>query len=207
MANVLGVVWMVIGMVTFHTSLTVWAALMLPGPVERARQRQQQKPIPTLFCGVLFVFLTVIVTTTLLQRHNPGVVQLLGWVMVAPVLLGYIVGSAALARLVAPRIRTEMASSSSMVSLVSAALCTSLAGWFPIVGWFLFAPITALMNIGSGVLGLLNRKAAPAPVAAVSPVAPAAPVTTAATPVFDFALPAATPVAPAGYGEQHPQQG
>src|SRR4051812_19520347 len=59
MANVLSVVWSVIGSVVTLTSLLVWAALMMPGPVGRARLRLEAKPAASFFLGVLFCAATV----------------------------------------------------------------------------------------------------------------------------------------------------
>src|SRR3982750_2005326 len=54
MANVLSVIWFIIGTVVTLASLLVWPALMMPGPVRRARLRLEAKPVASFFLGVLF---------------------------------------------------------------------------------------------------------------------------------------------------------
>ena len=158
MANVLTVVWLVIAWVVMQSAIQVWTALMLPNPVERARQRLERKPVASLFLGLLFWGVTLLLGTTLLKEGNPGGAQLLGWIVMAPMLASAIIGGAAFAELVGSRIRPRMQNDSRILALVGGALCTTLAALLPVVGWVVFLPIIGFMSIGAGALGLLSRR-------------------------------------------------
>jgi hypothetical protein len=158
MANVLTVVWLVIAWVVMQTCIQVWTALMLPNPVERARQRLERKPVASLSLGVLFWGLTLLVGMALVKEGNPGGLQLFGWLVISPMLASSIIGGAAFAELVGSRIRPRMQSGSPMVALVGGALCTTLAGLLPVIGWVVFLPLIGFMSVGAGALGLFNKR-------------------------------------------------
>jgi hypothetical protein len=158
MANVLTVVWFVIGYVLAQTSIMVWVALMFPAPVGRARQRIERKPVASFFLGVLFWVVTIALAAALLQNSNPGPLKLLGWMFAAPMLVGSVVGGAAFAQLVAARLRGHMTNESPILALVGGALSTTLAGLLPIIGWFVFYPVAGFISVGAGVLGILSKR-------------------------------------------------
>ncbi len=182
MANVLSVVWFVIAYVVMNASMLVWAALMLPGPVGRARRRIEAKPAAHFFLGLLFWGLTLLVSLGLISAGKHGLLQLLGWILAAPMLGGSIVGGAALAGMLGDRIAPKMRTESPMLALVGGALCNSLAMLLPVIGWFVFLPLAGMVSIGAGMLGIFSRREvgapAPAPHAAPEP---------------QFVLPAAAP--------------
>ena len=159
MANVLTVVWFVIAYVVMNSAMQVWAGLMLPGPVERARERVERKPVACFFWGVLILGITAAVSLNLISGGRPGQVQLLGWIVAGPMLAGSIVGGAAFSQLLAGRIQAQMRNESRMLALVSGALCTTLASLLPVIGWFVFLPLVGIISIGSGTPALFRRKA------------------------------------------------
>ena len=106
MGNVLAVVWTVVGFVVFHTAMLVWAALMLPNPVERARQRVEKQAGRHFFLGAVVAALNVSLGVAFLQ--GGGGLQLLGWILMSPVLISAVIGGAAFARLLAARIQERM---------------------------------------------------------------------------------------------------
>ena len=180
MANVLTVVWSVILYVVTASSIAVWVALMLPNPVERARQQLETKPLRCLFMGALFAAAVVLIFATFLGNATPGPVKLIGWILMAPALVGGTVGNAAFARLIAGRIAPQMGNRSPILALVGGAVCTTISGLLPIVGWLIFLPVIVTMALGAGLPALFQKKEAvpvsiPTPVAAPTPVAPATP--------------------------------
>ena len=193
MANVLSVVWIVVAYVVTQTSIMVWTAWMLPNPVERARQRLIGKPIASFFLGILFWTITMVVASQLVRADRPGLGQLVGWFLMGPMLAGSVVGGAAFAQIVRARISTQLKNDSPVAGLIGGALCTVLAGLLPVIGWFVFLPITGMMAIGAGMLALVSKRRVaeqPAP----DPVAPAV-----SWPEYPTAA-APQPAAPAGAG-------
>jgi hypothetical protein len=158
MANVLTAVWFVIGFIVFHTSLLVWTALMLPNPVERARQRVERKPVASFFTGALFAVATIVLATSFLKEGNPGPVQLMGWLLLSPMLVSAMVGGAAFAGILGRRIRSHANGEVTLTALVGGAACTALCGWMPVLGWFAFFPITGLISVGAGALGIISKR-------------------------------------------------
>jgi hypothetical protein len=176
MGFVLGLVWFVIGYVVSQTAVMVWASLMLPGPVGRARTRLERRPWASFFLGAALWGITFGFITVVLQAKGPA--QLIGWMMVAPFLASAAIGGGAVARIAAERLRPLTKSDSEAVSLVGGAFCTVLAGLVPLVGWALVFPIISCSSMGAGVVALFTgrKKAVDAP----------RPVEVAAPPVADF---------------------
>lgn len=157
MANVLTVVWFVIAYVVMNSAMQVWAGLMLPGPVERARMRVERKPVACFFWGALILGITAVLTLNMIAGGRPGPVQLLGWLVAGPMLAGSIVGGSAISQLLAGRIRAQMQGDSHMLALVGGALCTTLASILPVIGWFVFLPVVGAISIGAGTPSLFKR--------------------------------------------------
>jgi hypothetical protein len=157
-ANVLTVVWIVIAYVVMNSAMQIWAGLMLPGPVERARERVERKPVKSLFWGALILGITAAVSLNMINGERPGPVQLLGWIVAGPMLAGSIIGGAAFSQLLARRIQAQMQNDSHIQALVGGALCTTLASLLPVIGWFVFLPVVGLISIGSGFPALFARR-------------------------------------------------
>lgn len=160
MANVLTFVWIVIAYIVTSTSLMVWTALMLPKPVEAARHRLETRPGRSFVTGLLFWLVTIVVAMSFLKEGRGAHLQLLGWIFMAPALTASVVGGAAFAELVASRIRAQMRTEAPLPALIGGALCTTLSGLLPIIGWVVFFPIVSMMAIGSGAAGILGARRA-----------------------------------------------
>lgn len=164
MANVLAIVWFVIGVVVSQTALLVWTALLLPGRVERARRRIETEPVRSFFRGLGVLVVTLVVAGALVRQGRPGPVQLLGWLLTGPMLAGWAAGAAAIARIAADRIRgASSPGAPGFLPLLGGALCTVLGGLAPFVGWFVFGPLIGLISIGAGVPALFGRERREAP--------------------------------------------
>jgi hypothetical protein len=160
MANVLTFVWLVIAYIVTSTALMVWIALMLPRPVEAARRRLETRPGRSFALGLLFWIVTMVFAMSLLKEGRGAHLQLLGWAVMAPGLASSVIGGAAFAELVAARIRPQLRSEAVLPALIGGALCTTLSGLLPLVGWVVFFPIVSLMAIGSGAAGILEARRA-----------------------------------------------
>jgi hypothetical protein len=191
--GVLSIVWSVIAYLVMNTAAVVWVALMLPGPTQRARARILHHPSACFFLGLLVAAVTLVISLTFLSGRAGGL-QLLGWILAGPALTASVVGAAAIATIVAERIRPLCRSESGMLSLVGGAACTSLASLLPVLGWFVFLPLVGLVCVGAGTLGLLSRRNlldAPAPTPAPPP---------SFRPEAEFVLPTAPGAAETGSG-------
>lgn len=176
MANVLTAVWFVIAYVVTSSALMVWTALMLPNPVERARQRVATRPVASFFVGAGIWVFSALFLAAMLQEGRRAPLQLLGWASVAPMLTASVVGGAGIARLLSQRIRAQMKNDAALPALIGGALCTTLSGLLPVVGWLVFFPVMTFIAVGSGALGILSKRRVaeavprPRPFTAPSPV-------------------------------------
>ncbi len=157
MGTVIGFVWLVIGTMLTTAALFIAAAVIIPNPVERARQRIEAMPLACFGLG-LFVTLFSMFVFAVLAAARAGGLQLLGWILMVPALAAAGVGGAGLSRIAAARIRGLTRSDSGMASLVSGALSVSVAGWTPIVGWFGFFPVMLFISAGAGIQAILSRR-------------------------------------------------
>lgn len=189
MGFILGIVWSVIGYVLTQTSLLVWTGLMFPNPVERARARVLAKPVASALTGLVIWGVTVFLAIAMLKEGNPGPIQLMGWIVLSPMLIASIIGLAGVAQVVSSRLQERSERIGRVSGLVGGAFCTTLAAFVPIIGWFVVAPVTAWIAVGAGVHALFVRPKAVQPVPQPYQV-PAAP------PVQAFALPEAAAVHP-----------
>jgi hypothetical protein len=186
MANVYSIAFSVLGAAVAHCCLLVWTALVLPGPVERARRRIETRPVSSLLIGLFCCLLTIgliagfsvfrarlvvkfddaleflSVHLRFSRTYNDAWIATNGivWLLAAPVLAGFIFGGAGFAQLFAMRARAMMRDDRPLLGLSYGALCTSVAYFLPFVGWFVYLPIVGLMSIGAGICGMLGRSAA-----------------------------------------------
>jgi hypothetical protein len=184
MGFILGIVWSVIGYVLTQTSLLVWAALMFPNPVERARARVLAKPGLSAFTGLVIWGVTMLLAVALLKEGNPGPLQMMGWLVLSPMLIASIIGLAGISQVIAGRLQERSDRIGRVSGLVGGAFCTTLAFFVPVIGWFVLWPVAAWIGIGAGVHALFVK---PKPVAAF----PEGVYQTATPPVQAFALPEA----------------
>lgn len=176
MANVLTAVWFVIAYVVTSSALMVWTALMLPNPVERARQRVVTRPVASFFIGAGIWIFSALLLVSMLQEGRPAPLQLLGWASAAPTLAASVVGGAGIARLLAERIRAQMKNDAPLPALIGGAVCTTLSGLLPVIGWVVFFPVMTFIAVGSGVLGILSKRRVAELVPQARPMTAPAPV-------------------------------
>lgn len=199
MANVLTVVWFVIAYVLAQTSLLFWAAMIFPARVERARERVETRPVRSFFTGLLVWGLHFLVAMAFIKEGNPGPLQLLGWITLAPMLAGSVLGGGAFAEIVAERIRQRSGSTAVVPTLLGGALATTLGALMPIIGWFVFFPLVSLIAVGSGY-PVLFRPRQPKAAALRDPrLEQFAPVASAGAPTMPTGLTVSTASSPATY--------
>jgi hypothetical protein len=156
MGVVIGFVWLVIGYVLMQTSIQVWAALMLPNPVERAQQRIQRRPYASFFIGLAFGVAGAVIASFFLRAAGPW--TLIGYALMAPVFASGVVGGGAFTRILAERIKPHQKNESGITALVGGAFLTTAATLLPVIGWFMFLPLIGFMSIGAGLMGIVSKR-------------------------------------------------
>jgi hypothetical protein len=141
-----------LGVLAALTGLTLWTAVIFPGPTDAARGSVETRPGRCFGLGVLAALVIGLPAAVLVQGAHGGA-KLAGWVLF--LLLGALlaVGLAAMARLLGERFQSLSPGMTPLGGLVRGALTLELSLLLPVFGWFLFAPLMVLTLVGSGILG------------------------------------------------------
>ncbi len=137
-------------------ALTMCTSLMFPGRTERARDLLFAKPWQTLLVGILLLALPGTVSVSLLAQPLPGL-KLLGWIGLMLLLAMAAVGSGGLATLVSARIRALAPELTLLAATGRASAIIVTAALFPVLGWFVFTPLTLLFSLGAGFRAIVER--------------------------------------------------
>jgi hypothetical protein len=155
MVDVYIVVYSLLGILICLPALLLTLNLLLPQITNRIETRLERTPGKSFFLGVpvTAAFLLWIAITA---NVPIGVVR--GTAFVAAFVgmgLGTL-GAAGMSRLLARRITVLANPSSQAMNWLRGAVMYELACLFPIVGWFLFAPIVGITVLGAAVFALLG---------------------------------------------------
>lgn len=155
MADVYIVLFTLIGMLVSLPALLVALNLLFPKASTHAAIRLQQTPVKSFLFGIPITsaFLLWIAITSNVPL---GAVKATAFIAAFVGMGVGTVGAAGLTRILAERLSFLSPESSRLTHLVRGGLVFELACLFPIVGWFLFAPITGIALIGAGAFALLG---------------------------------------------------
>lgn len=157
MADVYTVLFIVIGMLISLPGLLVALNLLLPGPAERIQERLAASPRRSFVVGVPLTAVLLLWSFVAAESGSGllrGSAFLLGGLWMG---LGTL-GAAGLARLLGQRLAPLSRDSTHLTDLVRGAVVYELACLFPLVGWFLFAPITGIMLVGAAAMSLRRKR-------------------------------------------------
>lgn len=186
MANVLAVVAFVLGVVVTASCLVVWVAVLVPGPVRRARDRLETAPLLCFVWGAFAVSVTFIAITLLFPQRDAGfrllsdilaelsatlglprfsndyriLTHITGWLALAPIMIWWVLGGAGLASLFANRMRPESHGPFRVGAIACGAVCTYFSYFLPFAGWFVFLPVVGCSSVGAGLLATVLRSTA-----------------------------------------------
>jgi hypothetical protein len=162
MADVLAVFGTLLALGIALPGLLLTWRLLLPKWVARAQQRLEQTPWQCFFGGV--IALGVYLIPTLILFNLPwGGFQFIGAVGVFILLTITSIGAAGLAGLMGQRLDNLGVNSSVVGATVRGAVALELAAVFPLIGWFVFIPVTFIMALGAFLFALVGWMPRPAP--------------------------------------------
>jgi hypothetical protein len=170
MADVLAVALVIVGLMATLPAPWLLARALLPGAVERARERLVARPVLCLFAGLVPAVLGIGVALALLGQGGPPV-KILGFALFTGTILVAGIGMAGLAAAVGERLPSAADAGRPWRGLVRGAICLELAFLVPFVGWFGLLPLALAAALGAAVLSLAG--AAATPPASPAPVPPA----------------------------------
>jgi hypothetical protein len=136
------------GIVASLTGLLVAVALLLPNHAGMAERALDETPKRCFWRGMA---LLVILILGFIAIGNPlPLIKLVGFLMLMGVAGLITLGCAGMARLMGRRIGEMSGARSSLGCLVRGGLAYSIGVMFPIVGWWLLAPLSAVCAAGAG---------------------------------------------------------
>lgn len=165
MADVYTVTLVLIGMLLSLPGLLVALNLLLPTLTRRVQTRLAETPGRSFFFG-LPITAVLIIFALLLWQAGFGPLKALGWLIALGGMGLGTLGASGLARLLGERLASLSDPRSELTQLVRGAAVYEFACLFPLVGWFLFAPLVGITVIGAAafaLLGWLPRRTPSAP--------------------------------------------
>lgn len=139
--------------IVFPGLLLAWS-LLVPGMVERSRERLTRTPWKSFILGILILFMTSVPIAILNRLSGPF--QFFAYVIAFTVWTCASIGAAGLASLMGERLRGQGVQVTSPGALVRGAISLEFAIIFPIIGWFIVLPLTLLVSLGASIFALLH---------------------------------------------------
>ena len=153
--NLYIVVFSVIGILISYPGFTLALNFLIPVKTNHAYRRLSQTPFVAMFTGSIVTFIILFGIIVAFQ-FDSGIVKAVGVILgVAGLGIGSI-GSAAISRILGERLAFLANSNFSPRYMAIGAIVYELACLTPIVGWFLFIPISTIAAVGAAVFGILG---------------------------------------------------
>lgn len=152
-------------------ALSSWAialcmTLIFPRRADRAQDHLATKPWQALIIGLLLALIPGTISLGLMGSPVPG--MKLAGLLAFLTLLGFAaVGFGGMAILVSFRVRAMAPDLSALGATGRASAVIVIACLFPLLGWFVFAPLALAFSLGAGFRAVLDRDpvlSAPPPV-------------------------------------------
>ncbi len=135
--------------------LLTWR-LLLPNVIARAQQRLEQTPWRCLFVGG-FALPLYLIPVIILFNLPWGVFKAMGAGATFILLALTSLGAAGLAGFMGQRLQSLGLDASTIGATVRGAVAMELAAAFPLIGWFIFIPLTFIASFGATVLAFISR--------------------------------------------------
>lgn len=143
------------------------AALAFPARTLGARQRLEAAPGRCFGRGLGVLSVVGLLALALAQSHA-GPIRIVAGALCAGLVAVAALGGAGIVRLLGERIESAGTVMTPFAALTRGAFLFVTAGFLPIIGWFVVAPISLLMALGAGVTVLRGPAPARQPLPAAS---------------------------------------
>lgn len=142
--------------------LTTWALLLIASLLfgqraESAMWEYTHRPLAGFGTGILILLTWGSLSIVLLNLPNP-ILKFLGFLGILLPFLVSVIGSAGLCGLIAQRIRDAEPGLSPYAAMVRSSMLVAVAWFFPVLGWFLIAPVILITSLGIGIKSLRPSK-------------------------------------------------
>jgi hypothetical protein len=160
LGTVQAAVAVVVALIATWTGLLITVALAMPKQAGMAEYALETAPRRCFLSGLGMTAL-LILSFRFLQAPLPGL-KIAGILLLLTLGAVLTIGAAGLAQLLGRRIGEMSGARTSFGTLVRGSLVYSLAMGFPLIGWYLFLPLSAVCALGAGAVALWARRR-PAP--------------------------------------------
>ena len=149
----------VLGIVAFLTGLggTGWAMTVAMGLLFPDQTLRASESTKGAFVRGLVPLLALVVGLVMLSAPVPGL-KLLGWVVVLGVMALGALGLAGLSHVAGRRLTALQPEMGEYPAFLRGAGFLVSASLFPVLGWFLFAPVAFIVALGAGLSGVSRRQ-------------------------------------------------
>jgi hypothetical protein len=157
MADILKIVFIVIGILAIYVNYWLLAAALFPALVERA-SRQYANPVKLTLVGLATAISPVVVGLILSNMANP-IIKVVGLTLViVPGMLG-LAGSAGLALRIGIGLNSPLDATQPWRRVLRGGLVLSFSFLLPVVGWVILPLWVLVSGFGAFLLGLKEQKA------------------------------------------------
>ena len=141
-------------------ALLVISAVMFGTRTQHAQAAIERYPWRTLGIGILGI--VVFGTLSVIMAAQPlPLVKLVGTMMYLTLFAIAVVGGGGIAAMLGRKLQPMDSSLSPFQALTRGSGILVLAGLFPMLGWFVLAPLTLFMSLGAGIQALVAKPVAP----------------------------------------------
>lgn len=155
MADVYTTLFIILGILLSFPALMIAINLLLPNTVKRAEARLRHTPGRSFALGLPIVGFISFITISILDT-GAGPLRAVGVGLAGVLFFLTAVGSASMCRLLGDRLGRISNPNSELAHLLRGALVYELAALVPLLGWFIFFPIMAVLVVGSATFSLLR---------------------------------------------------
>lgn len=152
LAQVQAAVALITFLIATWAGLIIAMALLLPKQTGRAELALSDSPVRSLLVGLAMLIPGAI--SVVMAGSPAGALKLIGFLALIGIGGALAIGSAGVALLMGRRISEMTESRTGFSSLIRGSVVYSLALGFPLIGWFLFMPVSLVMSLGSGTRAL-----------------------------------------------------
>ena len=155
MADVFAVFGTLLAVAIALPALLLTWQLLHPNLTTRAEMRVGQTPWLCFFAGIGFLVLAAIPLIILFNLPWSGF-QVMGFIGIFVLMALASLGAAGMAALLGKRMQGLGLSASAVGATLRGAIAMELAAAFPIIGWFIFIPITFTVVFGAALFALVG---------------------------------------------------
>ena len=169
MADVLKIVFLIVGLLLCYVSYWLASVALFPSVVDRARQQYETHPIRITLIGLALAVPFVLVSIGIGKVAHPFAKMVGVAVISVPILYG-LAGSAGLALRIGASLNSTIDETQPWRRVLRGSIVLSLTFLLPVIGWFIVMPWTLVSGLGAAFCGMYQKHRAPAGQVQTTPV-------------------------------------